>query len=47
MNSVTERWTQTCRREPPDRTPIWNQSHLPHALRALRALRRPQPVAAR
>ena len=33
MNSVMERWVQTCRREPLDRTLIWNQSHLPHALR--------------
>ncbi|MET4658394.1 hypothetical protein ABID80_002104 [Streptomyces sp. PvP037] len=28
-----ERWTQTCRRELLDRTLIWNQSHLLHALR--------------
>ena len=33
MNSITERWVQTCRRELLDRTLIWNQSHLPHALR--------------
>ncbi|MER5916240.1 transposase [Streptomyces sp. NPDC001982] len=35
MNSITERWVQTCRRELPDRTLIWNQRHLCHALREL------------
>ena len=33
MNAVMERWVQTCRRELPDRTLIWNQAHLLHALR--------------
>ena len=33
MNSVIERWVQTCRRELLDRTLIWNQRHLLHALR--------------
>ncbi|WP_406163891.1 MULTISPECIES: integrase core domain-containing protein [Streptomyces] len=33
MNSIMERWVQTCRREPLDRTLIWNQRHLLHALR--------------
>ncbi|MBO3681656.1 integrase core domain-containing protein [Streptomyces sp. NEAU-YJ-81] len=33
MNSVMERWIQTCRRELLDRTLIWNQRHLLHALR--------------
>ena len=33
MNSIMERWVQTCRRELLDRTLIWNQSHLLHALR--------------
>jgi putative transposase len=33
MNSITERWIQTCRRELLDRTLIWNQSHLLHALK--------------
>ncbi|WP_219825989.1 integrase core domain-containing protein [Nonomuraea typhae] len=33
MNSTMERWIQTCRREPLDRTLIWNQPHLLHALR--------------
>jgi putative transposase len=33
MNSIMERWVQTCRRELLDRTLIWNQ---PHLLRALR-----------
>jgi transposase InsO family protein len=32
MNSVIERWIQTCRRELLDRTLIWNQRHLLHAL---------------
>ncbi len=35
MNSVMERWVQTCRRELLDRTLIWNQRHLLHALREL------------
>jgi putative transposase len=33
MNSIMERWVQTCRREFLDRTLIWNQRHLLHALR--------------
>jgi putative transposase len=33
MNSIMERWVQTCRRELLDRTLIWNQHHLPRALR--------------
>ncbi|MFB7224470.1 integrase core domain-containing protein [Streptomyces sp. NPDC056227] len=33
MNSVMERWVQTCRRELLDRTLIWNQRHLLHVLR--------------
>ncbi|MFD7408426.1 integrase core domain-containing protein [Streptomyces sp. NPDC059866] len=33
MNSIMERWVQTCRREPLDRTLIWNQRHLLHVLR--------------
>jgi putative transposase len=33
MNAIMERRVQTCRRELPDRTPIWNQAHLLHALR--------------
>jgi transposase InsO family protein len=32
-NPLMERWIQTCRHELLDRTLIWNQSHLPHALR--------------
>jgi hypothetical protein len=31
MNSIMERWVQTCRRELLDRTLIWNQRHLLHA----------------
>ena len=33
MNSIMERWVQTCRRELLDRTLIYNQRHLLHALR--------------
>src|ERR1700740_834326 len=33
MNSIMERWVQTCRRALLDRTLTWNQRHLPHALR--------------
>src|ERR1700704_6482171 len=33
MNSIMERWIQTCRRELLDRTLIWDQRHLLHALR--------------
>lgn len=32
MNSIMERWVQNCRQELLDRTLIWNQSHLLHAL---------------
>ncbi|WP_406516470.1 integrase core domain-containing protein [Streptomyces sp. NBC_00134] len=37
MNSIMERWIQTCRRELLDHTLIWNQSHLLHALREFEA----------
>ncbi|HEV7935065.1 MAG TPA: integrase core domain-containing protein [Actinomadura sp.] len=37
MNSITERWIQTCRHELLDRTLIWNQTHLLHALREFEA----------
>ena len=33
MNSIMERWIQACRHELLDRTLIWNQTHLLHALR--------------
>jgi putative transposase len=33
MNAVMERWVRTCRSELLDRTLIWNQAHLLHALR--------------
>jgi putative transposase len=33
MNSIMERWVRSCRRELLDRTLIWNQRHLLHALR--------------
>ncbi|MFI9561283.1 integrase core domain-containing protein [Nonomuraea endophytica] len=32
MNSVMERWVQTCRRELLDRCLLWNERHLRHAL---------------
>nr|WP_007516018.1 integrase core domain-containing protein [Pseudofrankia saprophytica] len=37
MNAIMERWVGTCRRELLDRTLIWNQRHLLHALRAYEA----------
>jgi transposase InsO family protein len=33
MNSIMERWVQTCRHELLDRTLIWNHAHLLHTLR--------------
>ena len=33
MNSIMERWVQTCRHELLDRTLIWNERHLRHCLR--------------
>jgi putative transposase len=32
MNSIMERWIQSCRHELLDRTLIWNPRHLLHAL---------------
>ncbi|MEV0615400.1 integrase core domain-containing protein [Nonomuraea sp. NPDC050404] len=32
MNSIMERWVQTCRRELLDRCLLWNERHLRHAL---------------
>jgi putative transposase len=37
MNAIMERWVQTCQRELLDRTLIWNQHHLLHALREFEA----------
>jgi hypothetical protein len=34
MNSITERWVKTLRAELLDRTLIWNETHLRHALHA-------------
>ncbi|MFC5058698.1 integrase core domain-containing protein [Saccharothrix xinjiangensis] len=33
MNAIMERWIRSCRRELLDRTLVWNQKHLLHALR--------------
>ncbi|HEX7305512.1 integrase core domain-containing protein [Lentzea sp.] len=33
MNAITERWAKTQRTELLDRTLIWNETHLRHALR--------------
>jgi putative transposase len=33
MNSIMERWVQSCRRELLDRCLLWNERHLWHALR--------------
>lgn len=33
MNSIVQRWIQSCRHELLDRTLIWNQAHLLHTLR--------------
>jgi len=56
MNSVVERWVQTCRHELLDRTLIWSQRHLLHALheyethynihRAHQAIRQAAPLRA-
>ena len=43
MNSIMERWVQTCRRELLDRTLIWNQAHLLHALREFEAFYNEHP----
>jgi transposase InsO family protein len=45
MNSIMERWVQTCRRELLDRTLIWNQSHLLHALREFEQFYKRAPAA--
>jgi putative transposase len=37
MNAIMERWVRTCRREPLDRTLIYNQPHLLHVLREFEA----------
>jgi putative transposase len=41
MNAIMERWVLTCRLELLDRTLIWNQRHLLHALREFDNSRRP------
>jgi hypothetical protein len=37
MNAVCERWVGTCRRELLDRTLVWDQARLLHALREFEA----------
>jgi transposase InsO family protein len=37
MNAIMERWARTCRRELLDRTLIYNERHLLHALREFEA----------
>jgi putative transposase len=37
INAVIQRWVRTCRHELLDRTLIWNQRHLLHALREFEA----------
>ncbi|MFE9068529.1 integrase core domain-containing protein [Streptomyces violaceusniger] len=37
MNAIMERWVRSCRAELLDRTLIWNQNHLLHALREYEA----------
>ena len=37
MNAIMERWVRTCRRELLDRTLIYNERHILHALRAYEA----------
>ena len=44
MNSLMERWIQTCRTELLDRTLIWNQSHLLHTLREYEAFYNEPPA---
>jgi transposase InsO family protein len=47
MNSIMQRWIQTCLRELLDRTLIWNQTHLLHALREFETFyneHRPHPT---
>ncbi|MFE4721717.1 hypothetical protein ACFRLW_35960 [Streptomyces sp. NPDC056728] len=43
MNWITERWVCTLRRERLDRTLIWNEQHLLHALRAYELHSAPTP----
>ena len=43
MNSVIERWIQSCRHELLDRTLIWNQAHPLHAPARVRTAQQPAP----
>jgi hypothetical protein len=47
MNSIMERWVQTCRRELLDRTLIWNQRHLIRTLHEFEHVLQRTPAASR
>ena len=47
MNVLMERWVLTCRRELLDRTLIWNQRHLLHALARVQAILQFSPAPPR
>jgi hypothetical protein len=44
MNSIMERWVRTCRHEQRDRTLIWNQQHLLHALHEFKYFYNGHPI---
>ncbi|MFE6895389.1 hypothetical protein ACFVFJ_00815 [Streptomyces sp. NPDC057717] len=44
MNSIMERWVRTLRRELLDRTLIWNERHLRHALNEYEEHAPPEPL---
>ncbi|WP_336216857.1 hypothetical protein [Nonomuraea sp. LPB2021202275-12-8] len=45
MNSIMERWVQSCRHELLDRCLIWNERHLRHALREVdRSITGTEPI---
>ncbi|MEV4315316.1 hypothetical protein [Actinocrispum sp. NPDC049592] len=47
VNSIMERWVQSCRHELLDRTLIWNRRHLLHALREYEAVLQQPPASPR
>jgi hypothetical protein len=44
MNSIMDRWIQSCRCELLDRTLIWNRRHLLHALRQFERFYNSRPL---